>query len=106
MGLLAHIHQIGSEVTVSLRGQLRHPELVQLGAILAHFRHRGCRTFVVDFSRVEPLNAAANRTLQNLMGNYSDSASRTLPNCAIRSLADTPAARAKAGRRVKPLPAA
>jgi hypothetical protein len=105
MGLHAHIRQIGPQVMLTLAGEFRAPELDQLAAILAHYQSRGCRTFVLDLSRAQPLTKNAFSRLQRLMG-ATGSATPVLEGSAIRLLADTPAARPRAGRRVAHRPAA
>lgn len=97
MGLHADIHQLHREVTISLSGEFRKGEFDQLRAIISHFQHRGCRSFVLDFSQTAPLNAGVRRSLQNLIGSAGFPALSTLHNSAIRLLADTPAARPQTG---------
>lgn len=97
MGLHANIHQARREVTIALHGEFRAGEFDQLRAILSHFRRRGCRTFILDFSRTAPLGPGVRRSLRDLFGGAGLLPSRTLRNCAIRLLAETPAARPQTG---------
>jgi hypothetical protein len=97
MGLHVNIHQARREVTIALHGEFRKGEFDQLREILSHFMRRGCRTFILDFSQTAPLGPGTRRTLRNLMGGAGLSSARTLRNCAIRLLADTPAARPQTG---------
>ena len=97
MGLHADIHQARLEVTIALHGKFRRGEFNQLRAILSHFRRRGCRTFIVDFSRTAPLGPAVQRSLRDIFGNAGLPPGRTLSNCAIRLSAETPAARPQTG---------
>jgi hypothetical protein len=97
MGLHADIHQAHREVTIALHGEFRNGEFNQLRAILSHFRHRGCQTFILDFSRTAPLGPGVRRSLRDLFGGAGLPTSRTLRNCAIRLLAETPAARPQTG---------
>jgi hypothetical protein len=97
MGLHADIHQARLEVTIALHGEFRKGEFDQLRAILSHFRRRGCRTFIVDFSRAAPLGPGVQRSLRNLFGHAGLPPARTLSNCAIRLSAETPAARPQTG---------
>jgi|WetSurMetagenome_2_1015567.scaffolds.fasta_scaffold460174_1 hypothetical protein len=106
MGLHAHIRQVGHEVMLTLAGEFRSPEFDQLAAILSHYQSRGCRLFVLDLSRAKPLTTDAVSKLRKLMG-ATGSATPVLEGSAIRLLlADTPAARPRAGRRVAHRPAA
>jgi hypothetical protein len=93
VGLHADIHQAHSEVTISLDGEFRKGEFDQLREILSHFRRRGCRTFVLDFTRAAPLGPALQRTLRDLFGDAELPPARPVANCAIRLLAEAPAAR-------------
>jgi hypothetical protein len=97
MGLHANIHQLGREVSIALEGQFRSAEAGQLQAILVHFHSRGCRTFMLDLSRVAPLDAHARKSLSALIGESPISARSISSGSAIRLLADTPAAHPQTG---------
>jgi hypothetical protein len=91
MGLLAHIHQTGSEVNIQLEGRLQEPERLQLRAILAHFAGRGCRSFILDLSRLSPLTTTDQISLRHLTGEAGYAHFRVNQSRAIRLLADSPA---------------
>jgi hypothetical protein len=91
MGLHAQIHQLDREVTISLCGEFRRPEIDQLQAILNHFHNRGCRRFVLDLSQIAPLSPAAKNSLNRLIGQGDSTLTeRTIKGSAIRLLADSP----------------
>jgi hypothetical protein len=97
MGMHARIHQFGPEVSIALEGNLRAAEVSQLQAILVHFRSRGCRTFLLDMSRMAPLTVQAKASLRSLICDVQPSSDVSLPGSAIRLLADSPAAHPQTG---------
>lgn len=92
MGLHAHIHQLDREVTIALSGRFRSPEQDQLHEILLHFHRRGCRSFVLDVRHLDPQHSAFTATLPALPGYTAAAAAGSIPDSAIRLLADSPAA--------------
>jgi hypothetical protein len=97
MGLHADIHQAHRVVTIALSGEFRKGEFDQLREILSHFRRRGCQAFILDFSHAAPLGPGVKRSLRHVFGDAELPPARTLSNCAIRLLAETPAARPQTG---------
>ena len=97
MGLHAQIHQSNRDVSIALCGQFRASELVQLQAIISHFRGRGCQRFVLDLRRVAPLTPAAEATLNHIIGKPDNTAVRSLRGSTTRLLAEPPAAQPQTG---------
>lgn len=92
MGLHAHIRQLDREVTIALRGRFRTREQDQLQAILLHFHRRGCRSFILDVRHLETPQFALAATLPALSDYTACRTAGSIPDSAIRLLADSPAA--------------
>ncbi|MFZ5433302.1 MAG: hypothetical protein ACOZB3_05955 [Calditrichota bacterium] len=97
MGLHAHIHQANRDVLIALNGEIKGAEFDQLREILTHFQRRGCQRFVLDFSQIPPLTPAAKASLARLTGQPGFPSLQIRDSSAIRSHADTPAARPQTG---------
>jgi hypothetical protein len=97
VGLRATIHQRGAEAFVALGGEFCTVSVPQLGAIFNHLHSRGCRRYVVDLTGLSPMPPALHKRLSGILGLLPGIAGHLSESCAVRHLADSPAARPQPG---------
>ncbi len=106
MGLTAHILQTHRSVRITVRGEIRQPELYQIEAILNHYVHRGCNQFQLDFTGAVVRQQAIRKGLRrmtggHLLGSGLIAAAKERVS-AVRLLADSLTARPQPGREGYP----
>jgi hypothetical protein len=95
MGLHASVHQVHSSALINLGGKLEEAGLTQIQAIVSHLHGRGCRTFVLDTTKLAPITPTQRRQLAGIIGQPLVRSAQGFR--AIRRLAEPSAARPQPG---------